>query len=92
MESIFDNLLSILTLYKELVVTFLVIAASVITVVIWWDKFNYILMNIRYGMPVFGIIARTSKKSKGTTNGDWFYSEKKLCDDFYSYYGKNDYS
>ena len=90
MEAFFNSeIFSFLWLYRDIIILVVGSMALVIAVIVWWDKVKYFFMNMKYGMPVIGEISRSSKKPQGRTNGDWFYSEMMLCDDFYSYYGKH---
>jgi len=89
MESFANNeLLSFLWLYRHVVAIVLSTMVLILATIVWWDKVKYFFMNMRYSFPVIGKIARSGRGAQVRTDGDWFYSEKTLCDDFYSYYVK----
>jgi len=90
MESFANNeILNFLWLYRQVLAIVLSTMLLIIAIVKWWDKVKYFFMNMSYGFPVFGKIARSGKDSQVRSDGDWFYSEKMLCEDFYSYYVKH---
>lgn len=93
MEAFSNNeIFPFLWLYRNTVMTVISLMVLVVVVIVWWDRVKYFFMNMMYGMPVIGEISRSSKKPQVRTDGDWFYSEIRLCDDFYSYYGKHNKS
>jgi len=54
-------------------------------------KLKFWFLNFMYGLPLIGGISRLSKDIDGfDENHKWFYSEERLCGDYYHYYAKVD--
>ncbi len=87
-----NEILSFLWLYRQIIWITLSTITLIVSIIIWWDKVKYFFMNVGYSLPFFGKIARSKNSSLEKAKGDWFHSERKLCDDFYSYYQDNNKS
>jgi len=56
-----------------------------------WINSKFAMMNFIYNFPFIGKLARLSKDIDGfDENHKWFYSEERLCGDYYHYYAKVD--
>jgi flagellar basal body-associated protein FliL len=65
-----------------------IVLAFVIT---HWQEVKFWWLNFSYNFPVIGGIARLSKDIEGfDENHRWFYSEERLCRDYYNFYEKVD--
>jgi hypothetical protein len=71
-----------------LVVFGIVLLAFVIT---HWQEVKFWWLNFTYNFPIIGKTARLSKDIEGfDENHKWFYSEERLCRDYYNFYEKAD--
>ncbi len=70
----------------------LVFAAIVLAFVIThWQEVKFWWLNFTYNFPVIGKIATLSKDIEGfDEKHKWFYSEERLCRDYYNFYEKVD--
>jgi flagellar basal body-associated protein FliL len=65
-----------------------IVLAFVIT---HWQEVKFWWLNFSYNFPVFGKISRLAKDIEGfDENHKWFYSEERLCRDYYNFYEKVD--
>ena len=56
-----------------------------------WQEVKFWFLNFTYNFPVLGKISRLAKDIEGfDTNHKWFYSEERLCRDYYNFYEKVD--
>ncbi|HIQ47515.1 MAG TPA: hypothetical protein EYH57_07830 [Sulfurovum sp.] len=56
-----------------------------------WQEVKFWWLNFTYNFPLIGNIARLSKDIEGfDQNHKWFYSEERLCRDYYNFYEKVD--
>ena len=67
-------------------------AAIVLAFVIThWQEVKFWWLNLTYNFPLVGKISRLSKDIEGfDENHKWFYSEERLCRDYYNFYEKVD--
>jgi hypothetical protein len=93
MEALFNNeIFSFLWLYRDIIIFVVGSMALVIAVIVWWDKVKYFFMNMKYGFPVIGKIAKARRSSEKQKENGWFPCEETLCSDFASYYVKHNKS
>lgn len=56
-----------------------------------WRELKFWWLNLTYSFPLLGKISRLSKDIDGfDENHKWFYSEERLCRDYYNFYEKVD--
>ena len=56
-----------------------------------WQEVKFWWLNFSYNFPILGKISRLSKDIEGfDENHKWFYSEERLCRDYYNFYEKVD--
>jgi len=56
-----------------------------------WQEVKFWWLNFTYNFPIFGKISNLSKDIEGfDENHKWFYSEERLCRDYYNFYEKVD--
>lgn len=56
-----------------------------------WQEVKFWFLNFTYNFPIFGKISSLSKDIEGyDENHKWFYSEERLCRDYYNFYEKVD--
>ena len=56
-----------------------------------WQEVKFWWLNFTYNFPVLGKISRLSSDIEGfDENHKWFYSEERLCRDYYNFYEKVD--
>jgi len=56
-----------------------------------WQKLKFWFLTFWYNFPLVGRMSRLSKDIDGfDENHKWFYSEERLCGDYYHYYAKVD--
>ncbi len=56
-----------------------------------WQEVKFWWLNFTYNFPVFGKISGLAKDIEGfDENHKWFYSEERLCRDYYNFYEKVD--
>lgn len=66
----------------------IIVLAFIIT---HWQEVKFWWLNFKYNFPIIGTIARLSKDIEGfDENHKWFYSEERLCRDYYNFYEKVD--
>jgi len=66
----------------------IIVLAFIIT---HWQEVKFWWLNFKYNFPIIGKIARLSKDIEGfDENHKWFYSEERLCRDYYNFYEKVD--
>jgi len=71
-----------------LLVFAMIVLAFVIT---HWREVKFWWLNLTYNIPLLGKISRLSKDIEGfDENHKWFYSEERLCRDYYNFYEKVD--
>lgn len=60
-------------------------------VITHWQEVKFWFLNFTYNFPIFGKISSLSKDIEGfDENHRWFYSEERLCRDYYNFYEKVD--
>ncbi|MCF6206450.1 MAG: hypothetical protein L3J47_06115 [Sulfurovum sp.] len=65
-----------------------IVLAFVIT---HWQEVKFWWLNFTYNFPVIGKLSRLAKDIEGfDENHKWFYSEERLCRDYYNFYEKVD--
>ena len=86
-----EEILAYIVLHKieTLLVGFgVIVLAFVIT---HWQEVKFWWLNLTYTFPIIGKISRLSKDIEGyDQNHKWFYSEERLCRDYYNFYEKVD--
>lgn len=66
----------------------IIVMAFVIT---HWKEVKFWWLNFSYNFPIFGKISTLAKDIEGfDENHKWFYSEERLCRDYYNFYEKAD--
>jgi hypothetical protein len=56
-----------------------------------WQEVKFWWLNMAYNFPIIGKISRLAKDIEGfDENHKWFYSEERLCRDYYNFYEKVD--
>lgn len=56
-----------------------------------WQEVKFWFLNFTYNFPIIGKISSLSKDIEGfDENHRWFYSEERLCRDYYNFYEKVD--
>jgi len=86
-----EEILAYIMLHKieTLLITFAIILLAFI--ITHWQEVKFWWLNFTYNFPFFGKIARLSKDIEGfDENHKWFYSEERLCRDYYNFYEKVD--
>ena len=86
-----EEILAYIVLHKieTLLIAFAVmVLAFVIT---HWQEVKFWWLNVTYNFPFIGKISRLSSDIEGfDENHKWFYSEERLCRDYYNFYVKVD--
>jgi hypothetical protein len=60
-------------------------------VITHWREVKFWWLNFSYSFPIIGKISRLAKDIEGfDENHKWFYSEERLCRDYYNFYEKVD--
>jgi len=74
---------------ETILLTFdIILLAFVIT---HWQEVKFWWLNFTYNFPIFGKISGLAKDIEGfDENHKWFYSEERLCRDYYNFYEKVD--
>ena len=63
-----------------------IVLAYVIT---HWQEVKFWWLNFTYNFPIIGKMSSLSKDIEGfDQNHKWFYSEERLCRDYYNFYEK----
>ena len=66
----------------------IIILAFVIT---HWQEVKFWWLNFSYNFPIIGKLSRLARDIEGfDENHKWFYSEERLCRDYYNFYEKVD--
>ncbi len=66
----------------------IIVLAFIIT---HWQEVKFWWLNFIYNFPVFGKLSTLAKDIEGfDENHKWFYSEERLCRDYYNFYEKVD--
>ncbi|WP_296823462.1 hypothetical protein [Sulfurovum sp.] len=56
-----------------------------------WQEVKFWWLNFSYNFPIIGKMSRLAKDIEGfDENHKWFYSEERLCRDYYNFYEKMD--
>ncbi|WP_049621349.1 hypothetical protein [Frateuria defendens] len=86
----FSELLDWFWLYRHVIGPVLALMVLLILVKLWWNQVKYFALNVRYGFPGLGRVARASRKPqspdvsyRGVT---WYTSERSLCAEYHPYY------
>ncbi len=86
-----NEIIEFLTLYKmeSIILSFgIIILAFVIT---HWQEVKFWWLNLLYNLPIIGNVSGLAKDIEGfDENHKWFYSEERLCRDYYNFYEKVD--
>lgn len=86
----FSGLLQTLSMYREAVAASLALLVLVAVLIKWWDKVRYFILNLRYGFPFLGRVARAARKPQTLDASHegvlWYSSERMLCADYYPHY------
>lgn len=86
-----EEILAYLVLHKieTLLVGFAVIVLAF--VITHWQEVKFWWLNFIYSFPIIGKISMLSRDIEGfDENHKWFYSEERLCRDYYNFYEKVD--
>jgi len=86
-----EEILAYLVLHKieALLVGFAVIVLAF--VITHWQEVKFWWLNFTYNFPIIGKISILSRDIEGfDENHKWFYSEERLCRDYYNFYEKVD--
>ncbi len=86
-----EEILAYLMLHKieTLLVGFAVIVLAF--VITHWQEVKFWWLNFTYNFPIIGKISILSRDIEGfDENHKWFYSEERLCRDYYNFYEKVD--
>jgi len=86
-----EEILAYLVLHK--IETLLVGFAAIVLafVITHWQEVKFWWLNFTYNFPIIGKISRLSQDIEGfDENHKWFYSEERLCRDYYNFYEKVD--
>ena len=86
-----EEILAYIVLHKieTLLIGFAVIVLAF--VITHWQEVKFWWLNFTYSFPIVGKISRLSKDIEGfDENHKWFYSEERLCRDYYNFYEKVD--
>jgi len=86
-----EEILAYLVLHKieTLLVGFAVIVLAF--VITHWQEVKFWWLNFIYNFPIIGKISMLSRDIEGfDENHKWFYSEERLCRDYYNFYEKVD--
>ena len=86
-----EEILAYLMLHKieTLLVGFAVIVLAF--VITHWQEVKFWWLNLIYNFPIIGKISMLSRDIEGfDENHKWFYSEERLCRDYYNFYEKVD--
>ncbi len=74
---------------EAIILTFAVIVVAF--VITHWQEVKFWWLNFTYNFPIIGKISRLAKDIEGfDENHKWFYSEERLCRDYYNFYEKVD--
>ena len=66
----------------------IIVLAFIIT---HWQEVKFWWLNFTYNFPIIGKLSRLAKDIEGfDENHKWFYSEERLCRDYYNFYEKVD--
>jgi len=86
-----EEIIAYLVLHKieTLLVGFAVIVLAF--VITHWQEVKFWWLNFIYNFPIIGKISMLSRDIEGfDENHKWFYSEERLCRDYYNFYEKVD--
>ena len=86
-----EEILAYLVLHKieALLAGFAVIVLAFI--ITHWQEVKFWWLNFTYNFPIIGKISTLSRDIEGfDENHKWFYSEERLCRDYYNFYEKVD--
>ena len=86
-----EEILAYLVLHKieALLAGFAVIVLAF--VITHWQEVKFWWLNFTYNFPIIGKISTLSRDIEGfDENHKWFYSEERLCRDYYNFYEKVD--
>jgi hypothetical protein len=85
-----SDITAFIWLYWQAILLVLLTLVAITCVVIWWGKVKYFFLNLRWGFPLFGRIARASRQAfdlKYEFKGAPFdANEDELCEAYYKYY------
>jgi hypothetical protein len=88
-----EEILAFILMHKieTLLLSFgVIVLAFIIT---HWQEVKFWWLNFTYNFPVIGKMSRLAKDIEGfDENHKWFYSEERLCRDYYNFYEKVDVS
>ncbi len=86
-----EEILAYIVLHK-IETLLMAFAAMVLAFVIThWQEVKFWWLNVTYNFPFIGKISRLSNDIEGfDENHKWFYSEERLCRDYYNFYVKVD--
>ena len=74
---------------ETIILTFVIILLAF--VITHWQEVKFWWLNFTYNFPFIGKISRLAKDIEGfDENHKWFYSEERLCRDYYNFYEKVD--
>ncbi|MTI08779.1 hypothetical protein [Curvivirga aplysinae] len=78
-----DDILTFLVAYRYAISAILILLATTIIIIRWWDDVKLFYKSMYYSLPAIGKNARLAKNTSLTGNG-WYQAEKTLCEDFYA--------
>lgn len=86
----FSEIFNWLSLHRLVVWSLLTLTGLTIIVMKWREQVRYFTLNVRYGFPSIGRLARAARKPqlldvtyRGVT---WYASERMVCADYHPYY------
>lgn len=83
-----DTVMDIIHTYKEVLVFGLVLLMTLLVIKRYWDEISFWLMDLSYGLPVIGKVARLSKNLEFNSQSRWFHSEEELAQAYINHHGK----
>lgn len=86
----FSEIFSWLSLHHMVVWSLLALVVLTTFVMEWRQQVRYFMLNVRYGFPWIGRVARAARKPQSTDGSyrgvTWYASERMLCADYHPYY------
>ena len=85
-----DRIISLIMHYKIETVLAVFVAILLAYVITHWQQTKFWWLNVVYGFPIIGKITTMSRDRGFDENHKWFYSEERLCRDYYNHYERYD--
>lgn len=83
-----DSLSAFVSLHRVAISLILSTLMLLGAIKVWWSQVSYFYMNVAYGFPLVGRIARAGRKSSIPNPDGWLDSENRLCADYHAYYNE----